>query len=121
MHTKNYIPLVAVVTGLLIPLAFPLQAAEPGSQIEKQTVDLSDLDLSRQAGVVSAYKRMRYAAENVCLPDTTHTLKITALKRQCMRDALTKAVASLNVPKLNEHHLAMTGEAPRNTVVASRP
>jgi UrcA family protein len=96
-------------SGLLVPLHViePAQwvVNSPGSERgEEQSfrVSYGDLDLSKAVGVSELYERLQHASEKVCRLKTRS--QRTSEEYLCIRGALAKAVAEVNLLSLNELH-----------------
>ena len=86
-------------------------ASMPGAQEVERSVAVSyaGLDLSKEAGVDELYARLQDAAEQVCRSGvhTQSSLLLrqnSATKRACYDEALSGAVARLDLPMLDEKH-----------------
>ena len=87
--------------GLLVPLYVvePVQWLVPERGEEQSLrVSYSDLDLSKTTGVSELYERLQHASERVC------RRKNNSEKFLCMRGALARAVADVNLASLNKLH-----------------
>lgn len=75
-------------------------------------VPVSDLDLSRQAGVETLYARLDAAAKSVCGP-RQHARELYRHRewKECYSGALGEAVDDVGHQGLTEYHLAQTGRA----------
>jgi len=93
---------------LLSPCAFPEE--HPSKLHDVRTVSYAGLDLSTEAGARVAYRRIRVAAQGVC--SHLHTL-VLGQQRQvweaCVRDATSRAVADIGVPRLTAYATARLG------------
>jgi UrcA family protein len=85
--------LLASFTGL----AF---GAVNGGNPPQRTVNYADLDLTRKAGAETLLVRIKSAARAVC--ERPHSLEMTfgTPYRQCVDDAIGRAVADVNAPVL---------------------
>jgi UrcA family protein len=95
--------------GLLVPLHViePAQWVVHTSGFERGgeqsfRVSYSDLDLSKAIGVSELYERLQHASEKVCRLKTRS--RSNSEKYLCIRGALAKAVAEVNLLSLNELH-----------------
>jgi UrcA family protein len=82
-------------------------AATPPDEARRQVVRFADLDLTRPAGAQELYHRIRYAAHNVC--DTYDRLD---RDRDCIEQAIARAVADVGAPLLTTRHQASTQRQP---------
>jgi UrcA family protein len=85
-------------------------AAPTGDEPLTATVKYSDLDLSQAAGVSQLYGRIRRAAETVCSPLEGTGVAAAHNWAQCVDQAVTRAVASVNRPALAALHAAKSGK-----------
>jgi len=97
-------------------LALVLAAGAASADIDRTSesvkaavaVSFAELDLSKPAGASALYDRLQRAAAEVCgLNVRTVGLTggaSTASKKQCYRDALTRAVAQVDAPLLEAQH-----------------
>lgn len=75
-----------------------------GSAVPAVTVEFSDLDLARGAGVEVLYRRLRAAAKSVCGTNDGRNLNGRQEWRKCYDQALDEAVAKVNNSRLTELH-----------------
>jgi len=95
-------------TAILLLASVPALAASP--EIPSKVVSYADLNLSAKAGIASLYTRIERAAAYVChLPQGTKQLRLLTDIKACRADAINRAVGQMNLPALNELHLARTG------------
>jgi UrcA family protein len=76
------------------------------------TVSYHDLDLSRPEGTQELYRRLQHAARRVCPQAPTMDLMGQSLARQCLNEALERAVQQVNLPQLLALHRAQSGAVP---------
>jgi UrcA family protein len=81
-------------------------AAAPRDDVRHQVVAFADLDLTRPAGAQELYHRLQYAARNVC---QTYDRRGD---RDCIRQAIARAVADVGAPLLTTRHQASTARQP---------
>jgi UrcA family protein len=80
-------------------------------------VAYADLDLSREAGVRSLFKRIEWASRRVCgTRPSPKLIKASAHYQACYRDSLTQAVAEIDSPLLG----AMLNGQTRHREMAAR-
>ena len=100
------------------PCAFP---DEPPSKLHNvRTVSYAGLDLSTEAGVRVAYRRLRVAAQGVC--SHLHTLELGQRRHRwetCVRDATARAVADVGAPGLTAYATARMGAPIKDPKVAA--
>ncbi len=68
------------------------------------TVNFSDLDVARGAGVETLYQRLRTAAKAVCGAKDIRKLNETKAWRACYTQALDNAVEKVGNERLNQLH-----------------
>jgi UrcA family protein len=93
---------------LLSPSAFSEEY--PSELYNIQTVSYKGLDLSTEAGVRVAYRRIHVAAQSVC--SHLHTLVLGQLRQRwevCVRDATSRAVADIGAAGLTAYAAARLG------------
>lgn len=92
---KRIFPALAI--GLLAS-GFTAGAAAAGrdGQLPRQVVSYSDLDLSKDAGRQTLEHRIRRAARQVCPSATGGSARANAESRECVRQAVSKAWASIH-------------------------
>lgn len=71
-------------------------------------INYSDLDLSSEAGNRILYKRIRAAAEKVCPVERITGSRLPVHDRQCIEEAVAKAVNGIQSPKLAQMHATHT-------------
>jgi UrcA family protein len=112
---------LALATALL---SLPALAAPPAGTADVPAVDVhyADLDLDRQAGIVTLYQRIKGAARQVCAEHGGRRLSEQRSQATCVELAVSTAVARMNRPMLSEYYAQQTGKAPADspTRVAGR-
>jgi UrcA family protein len=115
--------LLATCMLVAAPLALPAAAADlPEWQSPPhKVVELKDLNLNTTQGVNELYRRIDRAAFAVCGdPQPRDLFRFPAL-RNCIDQALSRAIAEVNRPMLTNLHLAKTGKSAAQTfTVATR-
>jgi UrcA family protein len=110
MNTQIHVcrRLTAIVLTLI--LADPVAGLEPGQGFDagrSETVDGSDLDVSRRADAEVLYARIRSAAHSVCRAEkAAWDGKAVSHQRRCVAEAVETAVARANEPLLTAIHRA---------------
>jgi UrcA family protein len=90
--------------------ALPSQAATPDGPLSVK-VDYSDLNLSHPAGVKVLYTRIQSAAQKVCAPlSGNRDLSLADAWAQCLSDAVSGAVQSVDQPALTSVYEEKTGK-----------
>ena len=105
--------------ALALGLAANAQAApaRPDPEIVSEKVSLADLDLNHRAGAATALNRIRGAARRVCGGEPSRwAMTAVALYQGCRRDAVDRAVATLDHPQVT----ALNTRRPTSTMVAHR-
>jgi UrcA family protein len=80
-------------------------------EIPQRTVHFADIDVSSGAGAAILYSRIKIVAAQVCEQINARSLPAVALAHRCMAQAISRAVADVNVPALSSYHLAQTGQS----------
>jgi UrcA family protein len=74
-------------------------------------VKFGDLDLSRPRDAAVLYGRIRRAAEKVCSPYEASGLAAKMHVNACIRDAISKAVTTIDTPALSLIHKVKMGSS----------
>src|SRR5579871_2816738 len=90
------------------------QAAEPDDAVPHKVVSFKDLNLSTAEGAEALYKRIRSAAREVCADPYRYDLSEFRLQ-PCIDDAMSRAIAQVNSPKLTSLYQAKTGKGDKKT------
>jgi UrcA family protein len=105
---RNRIGRIAVLTASLLAGAFGVaHAATPLDEVPTVVVKYGDLDLSTRDGARALYKRISYAAAEVC-PEDSRDLARHAQAQACREAAIARAVRDINRPQLAALHDAHT-------------
>lgn len=95
------------LTGRVAVLAFSLLGgslgvayAAPAQDLPQVVVSYGDLDLSSSEGVRELYKRIDFAARQVCPYADARELGQVALNRSCRNAAISRAVRDVKSPQL---------------------
>jgi UrcA family protein len=107
MFTTARSELVALVATLatgaaLLSTSIEARPADP--EIPTVAVSYADLDLTTDPGVRALYRRLQGAAKQVCSEFATHDLWRASKHRACYNQALSAAVAKVNVEMLSALH-----------------
>jgi UrcA family protein len=86
-------------------------------EVPRQVVKFSDLNLQADAGVQHLYARIQAAARAVCDGYDTHTIGSMSVVNSCRTQAVTGAIAELNMPALTRYHAEHSAQP---TLVARR-
>jgi UrcA family protein len=77
-------------------------AGTPPADVPRVIVDYSDLNLATEHGAHRLYQRISTAARQVCPPDTSVGARVASIARQCVSDAIARAVNEVNNPRVAE-------------------
>ena len=92
---------LAVLTASLLTGAGVALAGTPADGIPAVTVAYGDLNLESAQGSAALYARIAAAARQVCAtPDDIRDLGALSAARTCERQAIARAVRSVNSPRL---------------------
>jgi UrcA family protein len=83
-------------------------------------VKYGDLDLTKASGAVTLYGRIYAAARQVCAPVEGRSLDESTAWKDCVTQAIARAVADVNKPTLTSYHFAKTHKASNPSVVADQ-
>jgi UrcA family protein len=86
-------------------------AAERTDNVPTRMVQYADLDLTQDQDVAKLYSRIKHAAAQVCEPMTIRALDLVSHSRRCTQQAIARAIADVNSPRLGNLYLAMTSRA----------
>ena len=81
-------------------------AAAPSVDSPAVSVRFDDLNLTTTAGVNSLYRRISFAARQVCPDVYSRDLVVVAAGQRCQASAISEAVRKLNNPQLALVHAA---------------
>ena len=99
--------LAAASLGLFATIG---QAADrPGEQAAQHLVRYADLNLDSRAGVDQLYQRIVTAAHSVCGTDQAFSLTAQVESRQCSKQAIARAVATIDSPALSSRYRGSVG------------
>jgi UrcA family protein len=120
MKTSNYTKQIAMASIAAICVA----SATIGAQADEfsaptRTVRYADLNLDTAAGVAVLYKRIRYAAEEVCGDAKWRGLAEAAAAKACADHAVYVSVHSLNNAKLTNEYNAHIGAGQESINIAA--
>ena len=104
LNVARWASLLAIVFISLACLALQANATNALNDPPNRIVELSDLDLNQSIDIERLHRRISQAAREVCrTPGILATVRRGRMQ-QCMRDTVTHAVATLNLPELTAHH-----------------
>jgi UrcA family protein len=98
----------ALLAVLLSSLTAVAAAAGVSDEPLKRTVTFADLDLTHASGVAVLYRRIEFAAKEVCEPMMANDLHSVMISRRCVEEAIARAVGDVNAPSLTSYYLAKT-------------
>ncbi|MBS0419646.1 MAG: UrcA family protein [Proteobacteria bacterium] len=87
----TWVTLTALSAAMLVGVS---HAASPGD-VPSQTVAYQDLDLNSDAGVQALYRRIQFAADQVCGEADTRELARLHVKKACVDRAVSDAIATV--------------------------
>lgn len=108
--------LAVAVLGLAAIAAAPAHADD----VPTRVVNFADLDLSRPAGLERLYFRITSAASSVCGKADSRDYKAALSAKLCREQAVSRAVASVNVPAFSSWYAARLGRASTDARMAAR-
>jgi UrcA family protein len=114
MRMRHLATIFGATLAVVATTSASVQAADrtASSTTQSITVSYADLDLSRQAGVDTLYRRILSAADSACSPKAdTRDLIARRDWLQCVDLAVDNAVAHIANSTLSQTHLARTGRA----------
>jgi len=91
---------VAVLAVSLLAGSLGVAHAAPAQDAPQVVVSYGDLDLSSSEGARELYKRIAFAAGEVCPYANAREIGQIALNRSCRNAAISRAVRDVNSPKL---------------------
>ena len=118
-----------VAPALLVSFCFCATASAESTQyatvvaepdVPTKIVNFSDLNLQRDAGVATLYRRIQGAANAVCRQVNESLPQIKRRARECALDATSRAVAKVGVPALSTMHLARTQKTQSEKVMVAK-
>ncbi len=109
---------IAFVASILTLTTVDARAAAPHEDAYSVTVQFGDLDLSREPGIARLYSRIKGAARQVCYQQAEAQLVAKQAYGQCVKRAVSEAVARINRPMLTDYVAQRDGK-PASTQPAS--
>jgi len=91
---------VAVLAVSLLAGSLGVAHAAPVQDLPRVVVSYGDLDLSSSDGVRELYKRIDFAASQVCPYPNAREIGQMALNRNCRNAAISRAVRDVKSPQL---------------------
>lgn len=96
-----------VATVAVIVFAVPAVSSASDMKGRSEKVDYTDLNVDKESGAETLYRRLQHASKRVCGVESFKTaggIRELAEQRRCYHDALDKAVAKINNPLLTRIH-----------------
>jgi UrcA family protein len=116
MKAITLITAALVLSGSILSVA----KASPPSDVPTVVVKFGDLDTTRPGGKEALYRRLTQAARTVCggldPTESAATLMVTPAYRACIGQAISGAVAKINLPEFTDY-VAMRTQKPIGTDV----
>jgi UrcA family protein len=105
--------IISVIAASLFMLSWAacssqVQAADD-TVVDIWRVSYADLNLNTEAGAEVLYRRLRSAADQVCMSSGSLDAGIRAAWRACYDKAMNSAVASVNKPMVTALHNRLSG------------
>jgi UrcA family protein len=98
---RNKTGRIAMLVGCLLAGSLGVaQAATPADEVPQVVVSYSDLDLSTTEGAQTLYKRISFAAQQVCPYQDEKALARVAISHACREAAIDRAVNSVHNAQL---------------------
>jgi len=91
---------VAVLAVSLLAGSLGVAHAASAQNLPQVVVSYGDLDLSSSDGVRELYKRIDFAASQVCPYPNAREIAQVALNRSCRNEAISRAVRDVKSPQL---------------------
>ena len=108
MNTNSILRCTALVAAILTSAT--VIAADPIDAPPNGLVSFADLKLDSHAGIRALYRRIEAMADRVCeVPRETRQLKNWSDLKTCRAGATERAVRLVNLPALDDLHLARVG------------
>jgi UrcA family protein len=86
--------------------------------VEQITVHFGDLNINQSTGVAILYRRIRHAAEHVCgEPHWADSHMVSAAWRNCVAQAVDRAVVAVDRPALTDYYRAHTTPPDRGSSI----
>ena len=101
--------LIAVMGCLVAASAFAGLDGVAATDTSSVLVHFADVDLERSAGATVLYNRLQHAARKVCRGYPVLDLDRRAIFSACYRNAVARAVQTVNHPSLTAVHLSHAG------------
>jgi UrcA family protein len=96
----------AAALSLILTARVAMATPQPDFQPKSVVVSYSDLDLSSRKDVSRLYGRIKRAAQEACDNPPLNELTRLVRYKSCLDQAITDAVARVNVPQLTSMHEA---------------
>jgi len=112
MNRPIGLPFVASC-ALATLLSTAVDARDTGNStddVPQRSVKYTNLDLTRADGVARLYARIGSAAREVCPSEDSASLYLARLARECVRDAVARAVRDVGAPTLTQYHMTRANQ-----------
>jgi UrcA family protein len=107
----------AMLASAALALAVPTAQADSLDGPRQKVVSFKDLNMNTREGIEVAFKRIKYAARDVCAVPDRYDLSEMAL-RPCVNDAVARAVADVHSPLLTSLYEEKTGKTDKKVILA---
>jgi UrcA family protein len=101
-------------------LAGPPAASEANSNVAREVVSYSDLDLQHPPGAERLYQRIAAAAERVCPGVFDRALESSMRQRSCKEKAIRHAIASIGSPELTRIYISKIAKTHASLAIAQK-
>jgi UrcA family protein len=105
--------LTVLATGLVAAASSVATAATSADEAPAISVRYSDLNLSTEQGNVTLYRRIVFAAHQVCPTNNGPNARLAAQAQRCVDEAVARAVKDIESPRLAELQAARGRRAVR--------
>ena len=109
--SKKYLLVALLSVFLSVPAVTIAAVSKDKAQDNSMTITISDLDLSKEAGIESLYQRLKINVSKVCGEKDTHVTgsriassKIKKRHKKCSIEAMDRVVKSIDNEKLTKLH-----------------
>jgi UrcA family protein len=111
---------LALAIGSVSAIGVPVARADTSeSDVPSKTVKFADLHLNTAAGTAQLYRRIRFAALDVCSPFDGADLEAKAHASACEAQAIDSAVSKVGNRNLTAYYVAHSGKAQASILSAS--
>jgi UrcA family protein len=114
----NTLIMSTILSALALGVATTSNAAD--EFVPKVTVKYADLDIATSVGAATLYRRIQFAADNVCWQMYSNEAAYRRNKERCLQQVIARAVSQVNQPMLTAAYEAKYG-VDQSIVVAASP